>query len=399
MRRSLRTLGGHGPAAAAAASAWRQAGLHARERSTPRTCSIASKRAAATKRTATLWSPGLFPRRSGRDHSRHAGRLDRSLGDDSGAARRGKRSQPNSNGAALICCGKPLGGADRAVRGELVLAADQFIITPAGRAWKMPARAQAAGDEVRTVIAGYHWFTDWGRDTMISLEGLTLTTGRHARSRLHPAHVRPLHPRRPDSEPVSRRREARGSITRPTPRSGSSTPSTATCEHHGRSRDAASCCCRSCSTSSSITCAARASAFGVDPDDGLLRQGQEGYQLTWMDAKVGDWVVTPRRGKAVEINALWYNALRLLERWLREEGKHEAAASPWQTCRTGARLVQRALLERRDAAISIDVVDGETGRRSGLPAQSGLRDLAATTRCSIEQRWEPVLDVVRADNC
>src|SRR4029450_11716993 len=56
--------------------------------------------------------------------------------------------------------------------------------------------------------------------------------------------------------------------------------------------------------------------IGVDPKDGLLRQGAPGYQLTWMDAKVDDWVVTPRRGKAVEINALWYNALRLLERWL-----------------------------------------------------------------------------------
>src|SRR5213075_1699815 len=56
----------------------------------------------------------------------------------------------------------------------------------------------------------------------------------------------------------------------------------------------------------------------VDPKDGLLAQGQEGYQLTWMDAKMGDWVVTPRRGKAVEINALWYNALRLLANWLLE---------------------------------------------------------------------------------
>src|SRR3712207_9265454 len=59
----------------------------------------------------------------------------------------------------------------------MVLAADQFIITPAGRAEDV-ARARASGDEVRTVIAGYHWFTDWGRDTMISLEGLTLATGR-----------------------------------------------------------------------------------------------------------------------------------------------------------------------------------------------------------------------------
>ena len=59
-----------------------------------------------------------------------------------------------------------------------MLAADQFIITPAGRA-EEAARARAAGEEVRTVIAGYHWFTDWGRDTMISLEGLTLATGRY----------------------------------------------------------------------------------------------------------------------------------------------------------------------------------------------------------------------------
>ncbi len=59
----------------------------------------------------------------------------------------------------------------------------------------------------------------------------------------------------------------------------------------------------------------------VDPADGLLSQGAEGYQLTWMDAKVDGWVVTPRRGKAVEINALWYNALRVLEQLLREEGE------------------------------------------------------------------------------
>ena len=67
--------------------------------------------------------------------------------------------------------------ARRAFARELVLAADQFIITPAGRA-EEAARARAAGEEVRTVIAGYHWFTDWGRDTMISLEGLTISTRR-----------------------------------------------------------------------------------------------------------------------------------------------------------------------------------------------------------------------------
>jgi predicted glycogen debranching enzyme len=61
---------------------------------------------------------------------------------------------------------------------ELVLAADQFITRPISRV-RDAVRARASGDQVRTVIAGYHWFTDWGRDTMISLEGLTLATGRH----------------------------------------------------------------------------------------------------------------------------------------------------------------------------------------------------------------------------
>src|SRR6185436_7050275 len=68
-------------------------------------------------------------------------------------------------------------GARSGIGAELVLAADQFIINPVGRV-QDAARAHATGDEVRTVIAGYHWFTDWGRDTMISLEGLTLTTRR-----------------------------------------------------------------------------------------------------------------------------------------------------------------------------------------------------------------------------
>ena len=67
--------------------------------------------------------------------------------------------------------------------------------------------------------------------------------------------------------------------------------------------------------------------IGVDPADGLLRQGAPDYPLTWMDAKVGDWVVTPRRGKAVEVNALWYNALRLLEEWLEAE-RGPVAAKP-----------------------------------------------------------------------
>src|SRR4029079_18448028 len=70
----------------------------------------------------------------------------------------------------------------------------------------------------------------------------------------------------------------------------------------------------------------RGTRFGihVDEADGLLLQGAEGYQLTWMDAKVDGWVVTPRRGKAVEINALWFNALKLMEHWAEDHGDNPA---------------------------------------------------------------------------
>ncbi len=92
--------------------------------------------------------------------------------------------------------------AQDSVGAELVLAADQFVIMPAGRT-EEEARAHAAGDEVRTVIAGYHWFTDWGRDTMISLEGLTITTGRTLEAGYILRTFASLRPQWPDPEYVS----------------------------------------------------------------------------------------------------------------------------------------------------------------------------------------------------
>src|SRR5262249_45965640 len=96
--------------------------------------------------------------------------------------------------------------------------------------------------------------------------------------------------------------------------------------------------------------------IGMDSNDKLMKQGAEKYQLTWMDAKVGDWVVTPRRGKAVEINALWYNALKLMEEWCEKEDKQQYSEL--------ARAVFAAFNERfwiADQAYLYDVVDGEQG--------------------------------------
>jgi predicted glycogen debranching enzyme len=139
----------------------------------------------------------------------------------------------------------------------------------------------------------------------------------------------------------------------------------------------------------------RGTQFGiaVDPIDGLLVQGQEGYQLTWMDAKVGDWVVTPRRGKAVEINALWYNALCLLRVWLREEGRAEESN---EVERHAAR-VENSFNERfwyAEGGYLCDVVDGASGDDSSCRPNQVI---AFSLRCPVllRARWERVLNVVK----
>jgi predicted glycogen debranching enzyme len=209
------------------------------------------------------------------------------------------------------------------VAAELVLAADQFVVKPAGRVAE-EARAHAEGRELRTVIAGYHWFTDWGRDTMISLEGLTLTTGRTREAayilRTFARYVRDglipnMFPDR-STEGLYHTADATLWFFHAAARYLRHTADVATIRDLVPVfRDI-------------IDQHVKGTRFGigVDPKDGLLRQGAEGYQLTWMDAKVDGWVVTPRRGKAVEINALWYNALRTLESFYRLQDDGRAAA-------------------------------------------------------------------------
>jgi predicted glycogen debranching enzyme len=131
----------------------------------------------------------------------------------------------------------------------------------------------------------------------------------------------------------------------------------------------------------------------VDPADGLLRQGAEGYQLTWMDAKVDGWVVTPRRGKAVEINALWYNAVRLLAAWVGDAGDTDAR----DELEAYAATVRSAFNQRfwnPATGHLYDVVDGEAGDD---PACRPNQLFAMSLRHPVleRERWEAVLDVVR----
>ncbi len=273
---------------------------------------------------------------------------------------------------------------------KLVLAADQFIITPAGRV-EDAARAHAAGDEVRTVIAGYHWFTDWGRDTMISLEGLTLTTGRQTEAgyilRTFGHYIRDglipnLFPEG-EKEGLYHTADATLWFFHAIDRYLAATGDRVTLrillpklmdivEHHLRGTRF---------------------GIGVDPQDGLLRQGQEGYQLTWMDAKVGDWVVTPRRGKAVEINALWYNALRLLEGWMRTERGDGAANSLAEHAERARRSFNQRFWNDRLGYL-YDVVDGENGDDPACRPNQVLA-IALPHPILDRERWAKVLDVVR----
>jgi predicted glycogen debranching enzyme len=284
-----------------------------------------------------------------------------------------------------------LAGCDEAqsVAAELVLAADQFIITPISRA-EEAARAKATGEEVRTVIAGYHWFTDWGRDTMISLEGLTLATKRYREAdyilRTFGHYVRDgLIPNMfPDGAREGLYHTADASLWffHAVHRYASITGEMGTVR----------------ALLPRLTEIVRhhlvGTRFGirVDPADGLLVQGQEGYQLTWMDAKVDDWVVTPRRGKAVEINALWYNALRLLHGWRREVD----GADDRELAEHAARA-HRSFNERfwyADGGYLFDVIDGPGGNDPALRPNQILA-FSLEHPALDELRWARVLDVVR----
>ncbi len=131
----------------------------------------------------------------------------------------------------------------------------------------------------------------------------------------------------------------------------------------------------------------------VDPADGLLVQGEEGYQLTWMDAKLGDWVVTPRRGKAVEINALWFNALELLANWLRETGDEEAA----NRYHEHAQRAQRSFNKRfwcDEGGYLYDVIDAPNGSDGKSIRPNQVFAISLDHPVLQKDRWASVLAVV-----
>ena len=334
-----------------------------------------------------LWSPGTFDIRLGRGEpvgliaSVEPWDLVRAMTVDecfaAESARRGKLLEIAGRSDQNNCTT------------QLVLAADQFLIRPGTRIADA-ARIAATGDEPRTVIAGYHWFTDWGRDTMISLEGLTLTTGRKREAgsilRTFASYIRDgLIPNmfpEGDSGGLYHTADASMWFFHAVNRYVEATGDRETLrmllpkmidiiDHHVQG------------THFNIH---------VDPSDGLLAQGAEGYQLTWMDAKVDGWVVTPRRGKAVEINALYYNALRVLQHYCTEEGDAENAHRMDELA-VRARTSFNVRFWNEQKQCLFDVVDPDDA--AVRPNQ--IFAVSLPNPVLDESRWRAVLDRVRKD--
>jgi predicted glycogen debranching enzyme len=254
---------------------------------------------------------------------------------------------------------------------RLVLAADLYRI----------ARPIPEVPDGRSVIAGYPWFGDWGRDTMISLPGLCLATGRFDEARL----ILETFARFVDG----------GMLPNVFPGAGDR-PEYNTVDaalwyveawraYVAATGDDAALQ-RVFPVLASIADGyTRGTRYGiaVDPADGLVRAGQEGVQLTWMDARVGEWVVTPRMGKPVEINALWYNALVALDGIAQRLGEDPAAyRQAAEKAKAGfARFV------RPDGLGLYDVIDGPSGDDAKLrPNQLFAVSLPASPLDPAQQR-------------
>ncbi len=264
------------------------------------------------------------------------------------------------------------------VRARLVVAADQFIVARPDYSKLTTNQQLKFTPDRKTIIAGYPWFTDWGRDSMIALPGLLLSTGRYSEARgLIKAFVSFAH---------------NGLIPNHFPDTGEA-PEYNTADatlwlFHALERYLA--------TTSDWTLLKelfpslqgiidwhiRGTDFGigVDPTDGLLRAGAPGFQLTWMDAKVNGVVITPRRGKPVEINALWYVALTLVETWA---VRLSIDATPYSQLRMQIRQNFSTRFWNEETGYLYDVVDvdGVSGqndaslRPNQLFAASLTRDL------------------------
>jgi glycogen debranching enzyme len=292
--------------------------------------------------------------------------------------------------------------ADRPLVAELALAASQFIVHresgPHGE--RSPAGVDPRGAAgLISVIAGYPWFSDWGRDTMISLPGLFLATGRHAEAR------RVLE--------TFAAMEKDGLIPNCFDNgSGEAEYNTvdaslwflhAACryvEATGPEQKLDGVLRRTCIRI--IEAYRRGTLFdiGVDPADGLVRAGSEGTQLTWMDAKRDGVVFTPRHGKPVEINALWYSGLLSVAGLLPDSDAATARALRDEAARVGESFRAQFWDDRRECLFDLmtpmETSSGPVGWRAAPELRPNQIFAASLPHSPLDQRqrWN-VVRVVR----
>lgn len=223
---------------------------------------------------------------------------------------------------------------------DLAFSADQFIVKRG---------------HLNTVLAGYHWFADWGRDTMISLPGLCLATGRFTEAR--------------DILQEFAENVSEGMI----PNRFSDYNETleyntidatlwffvALHKYNQYTADDKFIAGLMPVLEDIIAWHEKGTRYNirVDSEDGLLQGGHDGVQLTWMDAKVGDWVVTPRMGKPVEVNALWYNTLCIMEQFMKAQGRSSDAAVYSRKAKVVAKSFNEKFWDETEGRL-FDYIDG-----------------------------------------
>ena len=279
------------------------------------------------------------------------------------------------------------------VLARLALAADQFIVArPSHTQDSQPDKGQEQhSSDLKTIIAGYPWFADWGRDSMISLPGLLLSTERYNEARgLLKAFASYTHggliPNRfPDSGEAPEYNTIDATLWM-----------FHAIDRYLKATEDWSLLNELFLTLSSIIdwhVEGTIYGIGVDPVDGLLRGGTTGVQLTWMDAKVGDWVVTPRHGKPVEVNALWYYALTCMETWA---ARYSLDASKFSQLRSKVHENFTRRFWNEDGGYLYDVVDveGVAGQNNASLRPNQLFAASLTPSLLTENQMRSILQKV-----
>lgn len=273
---------------------------------------------------------------------------------------------------------------------QLVVAAEQFRVARRMAISPPPLVGEGQGGGQRTVIAGYHWFTDWGRDTMISLAGIAIRPGTlwQARAVLN-TFLEYL-----DEGLIPNRFPEAGDAPNYDTMDATLWLFQALAAYLRTSGDWRFIAGRLDALESIIDWHVTGTRHNIkmDASDGLLAGGEEGYALTWMDARVQEWVVSPRRGKPVEINALWYNALCLTADWceraLRPAGRYREMAAQ-------VRASAQARYWYGLGGYCFDVVDGPDGDDPSLRPNQVIA-LALVYPLIEGDRGRQVLDVITA---